>query len=242
MKKLTKESIKFIDDYLIKSKVKYWDVRIELLDHIVLSVEEKMNTKNLSFESALLEVHRAFGNQLIKGSIPNNLLFEKGLYQDNRGFKKFTIKKQKEIARKYRKQYWRYFKKQITSTRLLLEFVAVILIVLSLTQISYKTGFIAVFGFILLPQIIKGFYIIKEGEVRKSLNLAMAANFGILFISSQYWIFLGFINFFENKEEVPYQYLIFAYCFVYPFARASLSMFLTVLDTYKKRYKRLKAV
>jgi len=28
--KLTKEEIKYIDNYLIKSKVKYWDVRIEL--------------------------------------------------------------------------------------------------------------------------------------------------------------------------------------------------------------------
>ena len=40
--KLTKKEIKYIDNYLIKSKVKYWDVRVELLDHIASAVEEKI--------------------------------------------------------------------------------------------------------------------------------------------------------------------------------------------------------
>ena len=40
--KLTKEQITYIDDYLKHHKVKYWDIRIELLDHIVTTVEEKL--------------------------------------------------------------------------------------------------------------------------------------------------------------------------------------------------------
>ena len=38
--KLTKEQIKYIDDYLIKLKVKYIDVRLELVDHLASDFEE----------------------------------------------------------------------------------------------------------------------------------------------------------------------------------------------------------
>lgn len=41
-KKLTKEQIQNIDNDLIKLGIKYWDLRIELVDHIVLSIEERM--------------------------------------------------------------------------------------------------------------------------------------------------------------------------------------------------------
>ena len=68
--KLTKEEIQFIDEYLIKNEVKFWDVRVELLDHIVSAVEDKINNKGVSFNEALLEVHRGFGNQLITQRIP----------------------------------------------------------------------------------------------------------------------------------------------------------------------------
>ena len=37
--KLTKEQINYIDDYLKHHKVKYCDIRIELLDHIVTTVK-----------------------------------------------------------------------------------------------------------------------------------------------------------------------------------------------------------
>ncbi len=62
--KLIKEEIQFIEEYLIKNGVKYWDVRLELLDHIVSAVEDRMENKGISFNEALLEVHAEFGNQV----------------------------------------------------------------------------------------------------------------------------------------------------------------------------------
>ena len=64
MVKLSLKEIRFIENYLIKNEVKYWDVRLELLDHIINSVEEKMTNKGLSFNAALQEVHQGFGNNL----------------------------------------------------------------------------------------------------------------------------------------------------------------------------------
>jgi len=52
--KLTKDQIQYIDNYLIKNEVKYWDVRLELLDHIALSVEDHMNINGMTFDKALL--------------------------------------------------------------------------------------------------------------------------------------------------------------------------------------------
>ena len=87
--KLTKEEIKFIDNYLIRNEIKFWDVRLELLDHIISAVEDKMTNDGTSFNEALLEVHRGFGNPFIEFGVAKSDVFEKGLYQSNIGFKKF---------------------------------------------------------------------------------------------------------------------------------------------------------
>ncbi|MEP5256053.1 hypothetical protein [Winogradskyella rapida] len=38
--KLSKEDIKFIDDFLINKKIKYLDIRVELIDHLATEFEE----------------------------------------------------------------------------------------------------------------------------------------------------------------------------------------------------------
>lgn len=50
--KLTPENIKFIDNYLKNSEVIYYDIRMEMLDHVATAVEQKMETKNLDFYDA----------------------------------------------------------------------------------------------------------------------------------------------------------------------------------------------
>jgi magnesium-transporting ATPase (P-type) len=43
---LTKEQIKYIDNRLENEGVKFWDIRIEMLDHIVCDVESKLYNQN----------------------------------------------------------------------------------------------------------------------------------------------------------------------------------------------------
>ncbi len=50
--KLTTENIKFIDNYLKNSEVIYYDIRMEMLDHVATAVEEKMEAENLDFYDA----------------------------------------------------------------------------------------------------------------------------------------------------------------------------------------------
>ncbi len=46
---LTKEEIIFIDTYLINTDIQFIDVRMEMVDHIASTIEQKIKTKNTSF-------------------------------------------------------------------------------------------------------------------------------------------------------------------------------------------------
>lgn len=47
--KLTPQNIQFIDNYLTNSEVIYYDIRMEMLDHVATAVEQKMEAENLDF-------------------------------------------------------------------------------------------------------------------------------------------------------------------------------------------------
>ena len=49
---LSSENIKFIDNYLKNSEVIYYDIRMEMLDHVATAVEQKMQVENLDFYDA----------------------------------------------------------------------------------------------------------------------------------------------------------------------------------------------
>ena len=91
--KLTKEQITYIDDYLKHHKVKYWDIRIELLDHIVTTVEEKL-AAGISFDDALIEVHESFGNSM---KMFWNSGIEYGIFANGDGYKNLIEEKNRLI-------------------------------------------------------------------------------------------------------------------------------------------------
>ena len=105
--KLTKEHINYIEAYLKKNKVKYWDIRFELLDHIATDVEQRMQS-GLDFEEALKQVHVSFGNKYKTKRLNaerTDWVFTESLYADNSGFKKLIMQKQKELNRNFRKTF-----------------------------------------------------------------------------------------------------------------------------------------
>ena len=50
--KLTLQNLQFIDNYLKNSEVIYYDIRMEMLDHVATAVEQKMEAENLDFYDA----------------------------------------------------------------------------------------------------------------------------------------------------------------------------------------------
>jgi|TARA_B110000967_G_scaffold52861_1_gene54159 hypothetical protein len=48
--KLTKEQIQYIDNRLKKEGIKYWDIRIEMIDHVVSDLEKNAKTSDFKIE------------------------------------------------------------------------------------------------------------------------------------------------------------------------------------------------
>jgi len=66
--KLSKENIQFIDTYLKNSGVFYFDIRMEMLDHIATAVEDKMETEDLDFYDAFKGYMVVNKSEILKGN------------------------------------------------------------------------------------------------------------------------------------------------------------------------------
>ncbi len=235
--KLTKEEIQFIDNYLIKNEVKFWDVRLELLDHIVSSVEDKITNKGTSFNEALLEVHRGFGNQFIEFGVPKSEIFEKGLYQSNIGFKKFTRKKQKELGGKYRKITWKHLKTKLTSFKFMIEYIAFVLLFVSIYKFSPKSCFMVGLLILILPNIYSIYYSIKDKSTRKSLSFAMATGSAMLVWTMYNLAFYILKEYYENAANMPHIIFVVITCLFYPLVRTNIEVYKEVYNENKDIYK-----
>lgn len=236
--KLTKDEIKYIDNYLLKNEVRFWDVRLELLDHIVSYVENKIDNEGISFNEALLEVHRGFGNQIMGFSVHEKKFFEKVLYESNVGFKKFIRNKQKEIGKQNRRQFWIIFRQILLSYQFLVEYMFYMFIIYFCYQYHAKTAFILTLLALALPEFFKIKYVFRKG-IRHSLQSNMMGLLTTSFLCFQ----SGSLSFYKEEFTingiVNYSYITIAYVMFYPFARASFKHYKLVLKTTIERYNLL---
>ena len=65
---LTKDNIQFIDNYLKNSEVIYYDIRMEMLDHVATAVEQKMKVENLDFHDAFKNYMMVNKREILKGN------------------------------------------------------------------------------------------------------------------------------------------------------------------------------
>ena len=65
---LSSENIKFIDNYLKNSEVIYYDIRMEMLDHVATAVEQKMQVENLDFYDAFKSYMVTNKKEILKGN------------------------------------------------------------------------------------------------------------------------------------------------------------------------------
>ncbi|MUU79043.1 hypothetical protein [Winogradskyella endarachnes] len=234
--KLTKQEIQFIDSYLIKNEVKFWDVRLELLDHIVSAVEDKMTNEGISFNEALLDVHRGFGNQFIEYGVSKNKIFEKGLYQSNSGFKKFIRQKQKELGRKYRKIIWKHLKIKFSTFKFWLEYASVILLFIILYQFKPEACFGVGLLVLILPTIYSSYYSFKDKSTRKSLSFSMATSSAMAVWSLYNLSFYILKNNYENVLSMPHSFFAIVACVFYPMIRVNIEVYKKVYNENKKTF------
>lgn len=66
--KLSKENIQFIDNYLKNSEVIYYDIRLEMLDHISSAIEHKIELENIDFYDAFKGYMVVNKKDILKGN------------------------------------------------------------------------------------------------------------------------------------------------------------------------------
>jgi hypothetical protein len=223
----------------MKNEVKFWDVRLELLDHIVSSVEDKINNEGLSFEEAMLQVHRGFGNQLIRGRISQHNDWTKGLYQANNGFRRFIKNKQKEIARKHRRLFWKTLPKFLVTPKFMIEFVMLLLITSFTYQFNPKAAAILACLACYLMEFSKLFLWVFNKAGKRSLRVQMSANLGMLFFSFSYVTIAGFGSYYEDVVVKPYIFLVLLFICLFPLLRHAYGLFHSVLRDNSREYKML---
>lgn len=77
--KLTLQDIQFIDNYLKNSEVIYYDIRMEMLDHVATAVEQKMKAENLDFYDAFKSYMVVNKKEILKGNKEEGLHFREPL-------------------------------------------------------------------------------------------------------------------------------------------------------------------
>ena len=91
---LSKEEIQKVEHFLNVKDIVYVDIRLEVLDHIVSEVEEKMDSQNKSFQEAFANVKEKWNFQLKETS---SLFFGVGFSAP------------KIVIQKARKVYWKHY-------------------------------------------------------------------------------------------------------------------------------------
>lgn len=76
---LSSENIQFIDNYLKNSEVIYYDIRMEMLDHVATAVEQKMEVENIDFYNAFKSYMILNKKEILKGNKGEGLHFKEPL-------------------------------------------------------------------------------------------------------------------------------------------------------------------
>lgn len=143
--KLTEAQIEELYAFTCRKYVEHYDVQTELVDHLATSIEEKMSTNNINFETALQQVYAQFG------------IF---------GFSELVEKKGMEAAIKGRKLFRKTFIEYFRLPKILL-FAIILLVSYKVFEIS-TNDFIS-YCFYASIVIFNVIFIIKSIQVKRSV-------------------------------------------------------------------------
>jgi len=216
MAKLTKQQILFIENYLIELGVKYWDVRIELIDHIVSEIEDSTIH---DFEQMVVDV-------------TNKL-----------GYKSYTVKKRlgekaKELGKEYNKLLINKMKLFFVSKNT----IVVAFLFITLFSVLFKELTDAVFvkvglGVLLVPfMFLVGSSINQYRSIKKSIHLKTVCSV----LSFPFLIFSIFFHF-ARIQDIQTILVFILVPILYYFAYCSYLVYKEVSNKHLKIYKELNA-
>lgn len=190
---LTTEQIQKIDDRLKKGGIKYWDMRIEMLDHVVTDVENRIE-KGEELEKAIINSFIALG---WNGSFEELVKRKQIIYQ-------------KQCNKIFRKEFLSFF----TSFKTMLLFASVLL-VCYMFQDNMAIMKVIFFSFIILFSVSLLFSLINYEKVFQSIHLLITFNLlsGLISLLS---VSLYFPEVFLNIEKPTANYLAIIIAILFP--------------------------
>lgn len=237
--KLSKDHIQFIENYLIKNKVRYWDIRMELLDHICKATEDRMS-KGMSFNDALMQAHIDFGNNPIKERLnKENTKWETNpdIYADNSGYKELIKLKYQELHNSFGTAFFKDFKKFFISPLTLIIYVVFVSVLWSVTNQVEEVNLIKRITLIppfaiILAQICIGLLTFKK--TFKSLYVLTAWSVGFFGLTFQNGLLYFPKLFLGMDSSLPAWYMLLTATVLLPIVYVGLVLYLKQLRKYTK--------
>jgi hypothetical protein len=163
---LTNEEIAELYKYCERKKIVYYDIQIEIVDHIASAIEDRLKSNpNLSFKQALEEVHSSFGSF---------------------GLKKIVDSKTSAMGRQYGRIRRQLVRSYFTFPKIALTFL---LVVVCITMERVLPAFVLSYVLIVMGSFI--LYSFVQNEILKR-KLRKQQTRKLLMTDSQYFDF-GFI-------------------------------------------------
>lgn len=216
---LNKEQIQFIENRLEDDGIKYWDIRIEMLDHVVTDVQNRIENGE-QFKNAVQNSFVSLGwRENFNGS----------------SFEDIIKEKHNLFAKKYRKSFWAYFKTSVFKPSSLILIFSLITIFYFIYP--YKVIFkYTLFTFLGIVTILF-FYFLTKYRVYKSVQLNNAL--------TQAFLSLNLINIYLNVPKMfevdlfKYHFLttlVFSFVFIQSYlgVRFFLKEYTKINNTYQK--------
>lgn len=180
---LSKEQIQYINSSLHKNGIKYWDLRIEMIDHIVSDLETNAETND--FKKELQTSLKRIG-------------WSRNLSHINKaGWQ--------NVNRKYRKIYFKgfvgFFKKPLNTVLFLIFFLCFFLISISLEH----TVFLEVSYILFAIPIVGCFYLFYKSW-REKLGKSVHKEYGISYLCFSFVMLNAVLNFVRMDGGFPVEY------------------------------------
>lgn len=204
---LTKEQIQFIDHRLENDGVKYWDIRIEMLDHVVSDVEKKLKPENSEYEFKEI-VQDAFESLGWKEN------FNGG------GFENVFLRRCKDFNKKSKRRIIKEYKEKFTDAKTIVIIFLFFLYLFTFRNNTQVIKYTIFFGYSFVVIAILS-YIFKY-KVFNSARLSISMSWAI-FPLSLINCFVFFPKVFFGYEKLSSSYITLVFGISLPFLAIGLN-------------------
>ena len=209
---LTEQQINELFTFCKKHYVQYYDVQIELVDHLANAIEDKMNEdKNISFDNALHKVYKSFGIT---------------------GFSKIVAAKEKAVGKQCQKLRWKLYGSYFTPPKLALT-VCIFISFFVMKKIIFKDYLL--YGLFTLSILLLVFEITQSVKSRKLFKKNTKP---LLMVQLYPQMFFSFL-FFNVFAQVKLLYKTLAYDAYYAIFAVVLTLCFVGVLSYKNYYTKL---